>query len=143
MSGAGGMALCWLLIHILLFTSSSAHNDFFTSIGEFSILFIQTSPSPASLCGCELIQEEAEEHQNTAAFVLQLSLSLIQRRRHSFFLDEIKVFSSSDQRGLNCVFQRRWTENTKMSPHTCSGFVWYMVSCIDTTRRRTPETNDR
>uniref|UniRef100_A0A671WSN6 procollagen-proline 4-dioxygenase n=1 Tax=Sparus aurata TaxID=8175 RepID=A0A671WSN6_SPAAU len=36
--GAGGMALCWLLIHILLFTSSSAHNDFFTSIGHMTDL---------------------------------------------------------------------------------------------------------
>ncbi|XP_030256785.1 prolyl 4-hydroxylase subunit alpha-1-like isoform X2 [Sparus aurata] len=32
------MALCWLLIHILLFTSSSAHNDFFTSIGHMTDL---------------------------------------------------------------------------------------------------------
>ena len=30
------MAAClWLVVHLLLFSSSSAHNDFFTSIGEF------------------------------------------------------------------------------------------------------------
>ncbi|XP_073345446.1 prolyl 4-hydroxylase subunit alpha-1-like isoform X1 [Pagrus major] len=32
------MALCWFLVHVLLFTSSSAHNDFFTSIGHMTDL---------------------------------------------------------------------------------------------------------
>ncbi|XP_036937299.1 prolyl 4-hydroxylase subunit alpha-1a isoform X1 [Acanthopagrus latus] len=32
------MALSWFLIHILLFTSSFAHNDFFTSIGHMTDL---------------------------------------------------------------------------------------------------------
>lgn len=43
------MAFCWLLIHILLFSSCSAHNDFFTSIGQMTDLLFTEKDLVTSL----------------------------------------------------------------------------------------------
>lgn len=43
------MALCWLLIHILLFSCCSAHNDFFTSIGQMTDLLFTEKDLVTSL----------------------------------------------------------------------------------------------
>uniref|UniRef100_A0A7N6AYH4 procollagen-proline 4-dioxygenase n=1 Tax=Anabas testudineus TaxID=64144 RepID=A0A7N6AYH4_ANATE len=46
----GRMAVCWwLLIHCLLFMSSSAHNDFFTSIGQMTDLLFTEKDLVTSL----------------------------------------------------------------------------------------------
>ncbi|XP_018518769.1 prolyl 4-hydroxylase subunit alpha-1 isoform X1 [Lates calcarifer] len=42
-------AVCWLLIHCLLFASSSAHNDFFTSIGQMTDLLFTEKDLVTSL----------------------------------------------------------------------------------------------
>ncbi|XP_029282851.1 prolyl 4-hydroxylase subunit alpha-1-like isoform X2 [Cottoperca gobio] len=43
------MAFCWLWLHVLLFTCSSAHNDFFTSIGHMTDLLFTEKDLVASL----------------------------------------------------------------------------------------------
>ncbi|XP_049420450.1 prolyl 4-hydroxylase subunit alpha-1-like [Epinephelus fuscoguttatus] len=43
------MAFCWLLIHILLFSCCSAHNDFFTSIGQMTDLLFTEKDLVTSL----------------------------------------------------------------------------------------------